>query len=90
MLPVGEGDFLAAAQQFQEATGKPLLATWTNGLSRNWMALVYQQNGTIEGSEGMPTIDSEEVLNALNFLIVCAMMDTFRTIPTIRRLRNSF
>ena len=54
MLPVGEEEFLAAAEQFKEATGKPFLATWTNGLSRNWMALVYQQNGTIEGAEGMP------------------------------------
>ena len=69
VLPVGETEFLAAAEQFQEATGKPFLATWTTGLSRNWMALVYQQNGSIEDAEGGPNINTPEGVNALNFLI---------------------
>ena len=69
MIPVGETEFLAAAEQFKEATGKPFLATWTNGMSRNWMAMVYQQGGSIETGDGTPLIDSEEGLKALQFLI---------------------
>jgi len=70
MIPVGEAEFLAAAKQFKEATGKPFVATWTVGLSRNWMALVYQQQGgSIETDDALPQIDSEEGLRALNFLV---------------------
>ena len=44
---------------------------WTNGLSRNWMALVYQQEGgTVEDDEGLPDVNNEAGLNALNFLIM--------------------
>ena len=70
MIPYGMDEFLAAAEQFKEATGLPFTGMWTNGLSRNWMALVYQQGGTIDGEEGLPLINSEEGLNALNFLIM--------------------
>ncbi len=69
IIPTSEADFLAAAEQFKEATGKPFLATWTVGLSRNWMAMVYQQNGSIETDDGAPLIDSEEGLRALKFLL---------------------
>ena len=69
MLPNGKDEFLSHAEQFMEATGQPFLATWTTGLSRNWMALVYQQGGSIEGEGGAPLIDSPEGLEALNFLV---------------------
>jgi multiple sugar transport system substrate-binding protein len=69
ILPVGEAEFLEAAAKFKEATGKPFVATWTNGLSRNWMALVYQQGGSIEIDEGAPNIDTAEGLVSLNFLL---------------------
>ena len=69
MIPVGKADFLAAAEKFKDATGKPFLATWTVGLSRNWMALVYQQGGTIETADALPMIDSAEGVEALKFLI---------------------
>lgn len=69
MIPVGMEEFMAAADQFKEATGLPFTGMWTNGLSRNWMALVYQQNSSIENEEGLPNINSEAGLNALNFLL---------------------
>ncbi|MEM7033811.1 MAG: extracellular solute-binding protein [Chloroflexota bacterium] len=69
MLPVGETEFLAAAEQFTAATGLPFTGMWTNGLSRNWMALVYQQGGAIEDGDGLPVVDTAEGLAALNFLI---------------------
>ena len=70
-IPYGMDEFLSHAETFKEATGLPFLGMWTNGLSRNWMALVYQQEGgTVEGDDGMPLINSEAGLNALNFLIM--------------------
>lgn len=68
-LPVGEEEFVAAAEQFTDATGLPFFGMWTTGLSRNWMSLVYQQGSSIETEEGLPNINSEEGLNALNFLM---------------------
>lgn len=72
-LPVGKEAFLAAAEQFKQATGMPLLGMWTTsagGLSRNWMTLVYQQGGSIENEDGSPNIDSAEGLEALNLLLL--------------------
>lgn len=68
-IPVGMDEFMAAAEQFQDATGLPFTGMWTNGLSRNWMSLVYQQGSSIEGEDGMPNINTEEGLAALNFLL---------------------
>ena len=69
-IPYGMDEFMSHAEQFQEATGLPFLGMWTNGLSRNWMALVYQQmGGTVEAEDGMPNVNNEAGLNALNFLI---------------------
>ena len=68
-IPTGMEEFMAAAEQFKDATGLPFTGMWTNGLSRNWMSLVYQQGGSIEAEDGLPNINSEEGLNALNFLI---------------------
>lgn len=68
-LPVGKDAFLAAAEQFKDATGLPFVGMWTNGLSRNWMTFVYQQGGSIENEDGSPNINSEEGLEALNFLL---------------------
>ncbi len=70
-IPYGMDEFLAHAEQFKAATGLPFTGMWTNGLSRNWMALVYQQEGgTIDGEDGLPLINSEQGLNALNFLMM--------------------
>lgn len=68
-IPVGYDEFMAAAEQFKDATGLPFTGMWTDGLSRNWMSLVYQQGGSIEAEDGLPNINSEEGLAALNFLI---------------------
>ena len=69
ILPVGQEQFLEYAVQFKEAVGKPFANTWTNELSRNWMALVYQQGSSIQDEEGNPLIDTPEGLNALNFFL---------------------
>lgn len=68
-LPVGKDAFLAAAEQFKEATGLPFTGMWTDGLSRNWMTFIYQQGGSIENEDGSPNINSEEGMEALNFLL---------------------
>ncbi len=68
-LPVGKDAFLAAAEQFKDATGLPFIGMWTNGLSRNWMTFVYQQGGSIENEDGSPNINTEEGMEALNFLL---------------------
>lgn len=68
-IPVGKEEFMAAAVQFKDATGLPFFGMSTSGLSRNWMALVYQQGSSIETEEGLPNINSEEGLTALNFLL---------------------
>ena len=68
-LPAGSEEFLAAAEQFQEATGLPFVGMWSDGLSRNWMSMVYQQGGSIEDEEGLPVINSEEGINALNMIV---------------------
>ena len=52
-IPYGMDEFMSHAETFKEATGLPFLGMWTNGLSRNWMALVYQQEGgTVEADDG--------------------------------------
>ena len=68
-IPVGMNEFMAAAEQFKEATGLPFAGMWTNGLSRNWMTLVYQQGSSIESEDGLPNVNSEAGLTALNFLM---------------------
>lgn len=69
MLPEGKDGFLAAAEQFKDATGLPFVGMWTNGLSRNWMTFVYQQGGSIENEDGSPNVNTPEGLEALNFLL---------------------
>ena len=70
-IPYGMDEFMSHAETFKEATGLPFLGMWTNGLSRNWMALVYQQEGgTVAADDGMPNVNNEAGLNALNFLIM--------------------
>ncbi len=69
MIPTGMEEFMAAAEQFKEATGLPFTGMWTDGLSRNWMSFVYQQGSSIENEEGLPNINTEEGLNALNFML---------------------
>ena len=69
-IPYGMDEFMSHAETFKEATGLPFAGMWTNGLSRNWMALVYQQEGgSIEADDGLPHVNSEEGLAALNFLM---------------------
>jgi multiple sugar transport system substrate-binding protein len=69
-IPYGMDQFISHAEQFKEATGLPFIAIRTNGFSRDWMALVYQQEGgSIEGEDGLPTINTEQGLIALNFIM---------------------
>ncbi len=68
-IPVGMDEFISAAEQFKDATGLPFVGMWTNGLSRNWMSLVYQQGSSIESEDGLPNINSEAGMAALNFLL---------------------
>jgi multiple sugar transport system substrate-binding protein len=71
-LPHGKEEFMAAAEQFKEATGLPFLGMWVTsggGLSRNWMTLVYQQGGSIENEDGSPNVNTEEGMEALNLLL---------------------
>ena len=70
-IPYGMDEFMSHAEQFKEATGLPFFGMWTNGLSRNWMALVYQQaGGTVAAEDGMPNVNNEAGLNALKFLMM--------------------
>ena len=69
-IPVGMDEFISDAEQFQEATGLPFTGMRTSRMARAWMALVYQQDGgSIEAEDGMPDINTEAGLAALNFLI---------------------
>ncbi len=71
MIPTGWAEWQAAAEQFFDATGLPLFEQPAGGAdwSRDWMALVYQQGGSIENEEGLPTIDTAEGAAAIELII---------------------
>ena len=69
-IPYGMDEFMSHAEEFMEATGKPFFGMRMDKHSRQWMALVYQQEGgSIEDMDGNPSVNTEQGLNALNFLI---------------------
>ena len=69
-IPYGMDEFLSHAEQFMEATGMPFFGMRMDKHSRQWLALVYQQEGgSIEDMDGNPMINTEQGLNALNFLL---------------------
>jgi multiple sugar transport system substrate-binding protein len=69
IIPTNWEDWQAAAQKFHEATGKTLFTWPVQGLSRDWMALVYQQGGSIQGEAGEPTINTPEGVAALELIL---------------------
>lgn len=71
MIPTSWDEWEAAAEQFFEATGVPMFEQPAGGASwsRDWMALVYQQGGSIEDAEGLPTIDTPEGAAAIELII---------------------
>lgn len=71
MVPTSWTEWQTAADQFFEATGVPMYEQNAGGqwLSRDWMALVYQQGGSIEDVEGLPTIDTAEAAAAIDLII---------------------
>ncbi|MEM7532774.1 MAG: extracellular solute-binding protein [Chloroflexota bacterium] len=71
MIPTNWTEWQAAAEQFFEATGVPMFEQPAGGASwsRDWMALVYQQGGSIENADGLPTIDTAEGAAAINLII---------------------
>ena len=71
MVPTNWTEWQVAAEQFFEATGVPMFEqpAGGDGWSRDWMALVYQQGGSIENAEGLPTIDTPEGAAAIELII---------------------
>jgi multiple sugar transport system substrate-binding protein len=71
VIPTGWEEWEAAGEQFFDATGLPLFEQpgGGEGWSRDWMALVYQQGGSIEDEEGLPIINTPEGAAAVNLII---------------------
>lgn len=71
IIPTNVEDWRAAAQQFFDATGKVLFEFPAGGtdMSRDWMALVHQQGGSIQDEAGSPAINTPEGLTALEFIV---------------------
>lgn len=71
MIPTSWVEWEAAAEQFFEATGVPLFEQPAGGAgwSRDWMALVYQQGGSIENADGLPMIDTPEAAAAIELIM---------------------
>lgn len=71
MIPTSVDEWMAAAQTFYDATGVPIFEQRAGGadMSRDWMALVYQQGGAIQDEEGNPTINTAEGLAALELIL---------------------
>ncbi|QPC83392.1 extracellular solute-binding protein [Phototrophicus methaneseepsis] len=71
IIPTNVDDWRAAAQTFYDATGVPFFEFPAGGtdMSRDWMALVYQQGGTIQDDAGNPTVNTPEGLAALELIL---------------------
>ena len=71
IIPTNEEEFLAAAAQMLETTGKPFVTFQTdghNGTAWPLMSLIYQLGGAIADEEGNPTINTPEAAQALEFM----------------------
>ncbi len=71
IIPTNVDDWRAAAQTFFDATGVPFFEFPAGGtdMSRDWMALVYQQGGSIQDADGNPTMNTPEGLTALELIV---------------------
>lgn len=72
VLPSSPEEFLAQAEQMQEATGAQYFAIDANQFALSvmmFLALLYQQDGTVVDEAGASaTLDSPEALEALRFM----------------------
>ena len=70
MIPTSWADWEAAGEAFFAATGVPLFEMQVGGqyLSREWMAMVYQQGGAIVDADGLPTMNIPEGVAALDVI----------------------
>ncbi|MCY3718314.1 MAG: extracellular solute-binding protein [Anaerolineaceae bacterium] len=70
VLPGNREEFLATGRQIYEATGLPFADMPGQAATvRPLTAFIYQQGGSLADEEGNPTVNTEEALNALNFLL---------------------
>ncbi len=70
MLPASPEDFVAAAEQVYEATGKPIAEmAGQAGTVRPLTAFIFQLGGALADDAGNPTVDTPEALEALNHLL---------------------
>lgn len=70
MLPTSAEEFVAAAHQIHEATGKPIAEMAGQAATvRSLTAYLYQKGGALADDGGSPTIDTPEALEALNFIL---------------------
>ena len=70
MLPSSPEDFVAAAEQIYEATGKPMAEmAGQAGTVRPLTAFIFQLGGALADDAGNPTIDTPEALEALNYIL---------------------
>ena len=70
MIPTTLEEFMTAAEQVFDATGKPIAEMpGQAGTVRALTAFIYQLGGNLADDEGNPTIDTPEALEALNILL---------------------
>lgn len=70
MLPASAEEFVAAAHQIHEATGKPIAEMAGQAATvRSLTAYLYQKGGALADDGGNPTIDTPEALEALSFIL---------------------
>jgi multiple sugar transport system substrate-binding protein len=71
IIPTNEEEFLAAAAQMMETTGKPIVTLQTNGANGTvWpvTSLIFQQGGSVADAEGNPTLNTPEAQRAVSFM----------------------
>jgi len=72
MIPVGRDEFMAACEAMLETHNAPLLDVGTDdilGTSFAWFSFHQQFGGTIVNEDGLPNINSEAGIEALQLLI---------------------
>ena len=70
MLPTSPEEFVSAAEQVYEATGKPIAEmAGQAGTVRPLTAFIFQLGGTLADDAGNPTIDTPEALEALSYIL---------------------
>lgn len=70
MLPTTLEEFMSAAEQVYEVTGKPIAEMAGQAATvRPLTAFIYQLGGSLSDEEGNPTINTPEALEALNYIL---------------------